>query len=233
MAKELRIAMLGCGFMGRTHSNAWLQVNHFFPREHQPVLKACYGREEDMDKLKDFQAKWGYESLETDWRKLIERDDIDLVDVCTPNFMHKDCVIAAAEAGKIVVCEKPMAMNVAEAQEMVDAVEKAGVANMVSFNYRRVPAITLFKQLVDEGRVGRPFHYRATYNQDYTIGQDVPQGGMALWRLDSKVAGSGRDRRPARPLDRFGRMDQRPHQTRHGAYGNVHQGTQARRYGQS
>ena len=191
MAKELRIAMLGCGFMGRTHSNAWLQVNHFFPREHKPVLKACYGREEDMGKLKDFQAKWGYESLETDWQKLVERDDIDLVDVCTPNFMHKDCVIAAAEAGKIVVCEKPIAMNVAEAQEMVDAVEKAGVANMVSFNYRRVPAITLFKQLVDEGRVGRPFHYRATYNQDYTIGQDVPQGGMALWRLDSKVAGSG------------------------------------------
>ncbi len=191
MPKPLNIAVLGCGFMGRTHSNAWLQVNHFFAREHQPVLKACYAREEDKAKLEDFAAKWGYESMETDWRKLIERDDIDLVDVCSPNFLHHDMVIAAAEAGKMIVCEKPLAMSIQEAEEMVAAVEKAGVANMVSFNYRRVPAISLFKQIIDEGRVGRPFHYRATYNQDYTIGADVPQGGMALWRLDSKVAGSG------------------------------------------
>jgi predicted dehydrogenase len=191
MTKTLNVGMLGCGFMGRTHSNAWLQVNHFFDREHQPVLKAAYGREEDLDTLKGFQKKWSYESIETDWRKLIERDDIDLIDVCVPNHMHKECVIAAAEAGKIIVCEKPLAMSVAEGQEMLDAVEKAGVANMVSFNYRRVPAIALFKQVIDEGRIGRPFHYRATYNQDYTIGKDVPQGGMAMWRLDSKVAGSG------------------------------------------
>ncbi len=191
MAKTLNIGMLGCGFMGRAHSNAWLQVNHFFPREHQPVLKACYAREQDKAKLEDFAAKWGYESMETDWGKIVERDDIDLVDVCVPNFMHHDCVIAAAEAGKAIVCEKPLAMSAAEAKEMVAAVEKAGVANMVSFNYRRVPAIALFKQLIDEGRVGRPFHYRATYNQDYTIAADVPQGGMALWRLDSRVAGSG------------------------------------------
>ena len=191
MTKPLNIAVLGCGFMGRAHSNAWLQVNHFFPHEHQPVLKAAYGRQEDLDKLQDFQAKWGYELIETDWRKLIDRDDVDLIDVCVPNFMHKDCVLAAAEAGKMIVCEKPLAMNVAEAEEMVAAVESAGVVNMVSFNYRRVPAIALFKQLIDENRIGRPFHYRATYNQDYTIGKDVPQGGMALWRLDSKVAGSG------------------------------------------
>jgi predicted dehydrogenase len=191
MAKELRIGVLGCGFMGRAHSNAWLQVNHFFPREHQPVLKACYAREEDKAKLEEFAAKWGYESMETDWRKIVERDDIDLVDVCAPNFLHRDMVIAAAEAGKMIVCEKPLAMNTAEAEEMVAAVEKAGVPNIVSFNYRRVPAISLFKQVIDEGRIGRPFHYRAVYNQDYTIGQDVPQGGMALWRLDSRVAGSG------------------------------------------
>ncbi|HBO42626.1 MAG TPA: oxidoreductase, partial [Planctomycetaceae bacterium] len=116
---------------------------------------------------------------------------IDLVDVCSPNFLHRDMVIAAAEAGKMIVCEKPLAMNAAEGREMVAAVEKAGVPNMVSFNYRRVPAIALFKQIIDEGRVGRPFHYHAVYNQDYTIGADVPQGGMALWRLDSRVAGSG------------------------------------------
>ncbi len=191
MTKPLNIGVLGCGFMGRAHSNAYLQVNHFFDREHQPVLKACYGREEDREKLEEFAGRWNYESIETDWRKIVERDDIDLIDVCVPNFMHHDVVLAAAEAGKMIICEKPLAMNVAEAEAMVAAVEKAGVANMVSFNYRRVPAIALFKQIIEEDRVGRPFHYRATYNQDYTIGADVPQGGMALWRLDSKVAGSG------------------------------------------
>ena len=191
MSKPLNIGLLGCGFMGRAHSNAYLQVNHFFDREHQPVLKACYGREEDREKLEKFAKSWNYETIETDWRKTVERDDLDVIDVCVPNFMHHDVVIAAAEAGKIIICEKPLAMNVAEAEEMVAAVEKAGVANMVSFNYRRVPAIALFKQIIDEGRVGRPFHYRATYNQDYTISADVPQGGMALWRLDSRVAGSG------------------------------------------
>jgi predicted dehydrogenase len=191
MSKPLNVAVLGCGFMGRTHSNAYSQVNHFFDREHHPVLKACYGREEDRAKLEAFAKTWGYESVETDWRKLVARKDIDLVDCCAPNFMHHDIVIAAAKAGKMIVCEKPLAMNLAEAEEMVAAVEKAGVANMVSFNYRRVPAISLFKQIIDEGRVGRVFHYRATYNQDYTISTNVPQGGMGLWRLDSKVAGSG------------------------------------------
>ncbi|MBN2291773.1 MAG: Gfo/Idh/MocA family oxidoreductase [Pirellulales bacterium] len=191
MSKPLNIAVLGCGFMGKAHSNAYSQVRHFFDGEYRPVLKAVYAREEDKAKLKEFAARWGYESMETDWKKLIARDDIDLVDVCSPNFLHHDMVIAAAEAGKMIVCEKPLAMNAAEGEAMVAAVEKAGVANMVSFNYRRVPAISLFKQIIEEGRVGRPFHYRATYNQDYTIGADVPQGGMALWRLDSRVAGSG------------------------------------------
>jgi len=191
MSKPLRIAVLGCGFMGRAHSNAWLQVNHFFPREHRPVLKVAVARPEEKDKLEKFANAWGYESIELDWRKAIQRDDIDLVDVCLPNNMHHDVVIEAAKAGKMIVCEKPLAMNLAEGEEMVAAVEKAGVPNMVSFNYRRVPAISLAKQVIDEGRIGRPFHYRATYNQDYTISADVPQGGMALWRLDAKVAGSG------------------------------------------
>jgi predicted dehydrogenase len=191
MSKQLNIGMLGCGFMGKAHSNAYSQVNHFFDREHKPVLKAVYAREQEKDQLEKFADTWGYESCETDWHKLIDRDDIDLIDVCAPNFLHHDMVIAAAEAGKIIVCEKPLAMNVAEAEAMVAAVDKAGVANMVSYNYRRVPAIALAKQLVDEGRIGCPFHYRAMYNQDYTIGADVPQGGPAMWRLDAKVAGSG------------------------------------------
>ncbi len=191
MTKDLRVAVLGCGFMGRAHSNAWLQVGHFFPIEHKPVLKACFARPEEKDKLERFAKNWGYESTELDWRKLVERPDIDLVDVCVPNVLHHDVVIAAARAGKMVVCEKPLAMNAGEAEEMVAAVEQAGVANMVSFNYRRVPAISLAKQIVGEGRIGRPFHYRAVYNQDYTISAEVPQGGLALWRLDARVAGSG------------------------------------------
>lgn len=189
MSKPLNIGMIGYGFMGRTHSNAYTKVNRFFDLEYQPVLKACCARKED--KIKAFAENWGYESYETDWKKLIERDDIDLIDIGSPNNTHKEIALAAAKAGKMILCEKPLAMNVAEAEEMVEAVEKAGIANMVWFNYRRVPAISLTKQIVDEGRVGTPFHYRACYLQDWTIGADVPQGGAALWRLDAAVAGSG------------------------------------------
>lgn len=189
MTKPIRVGLIGYGFMGRTHSNAYRQVSKFFDIEHTPVLQAACARSED--KIKDFADNWGWESYETDWRKLIERDDIDLIDITTPNNSHHDIAIAAAEAGKMVLCEKPLAMNTAEAVAMTDAIEKAGVANMVWFNYRRVPAITLAKQLVDEKRIGRPFHYRACYLQDWTIAEDVPQGGATLWRLDAKVAGSG------------------------------------------
>ena len=189
MSKPLNIGMIGYGFMGRAHSNAYRKVNQFFELEYHPVLKACCARK--GDKIKKFAENWGYESYETDWRKLVERKDIDLIDVGSPNNTHREIVLAAAKAGKMVLCEKPLAMTVAEAEEMCQAVEKAGVANMVWFNYRRVPAISLAKQLVDEGRIGKPFHYRATYLQDWTIAADVPQGGAALWRLDASVAGSG------------------------------------------
>lgn len=191
MAKPLNVGIIGMGFMGRAHSNAYSKVGHFFsPLPRQPVLKTICALEPE-DKLKEFAATWGFESYETDWRKLIAREDIDQIDICTPNVTHKEIVLAAAAAGKSIVCEKPLAMNAAEAREMVAAVEKAGVPNLVCFNYRRVPAITLAKQLIDEGRIGRPFHYRATYLQDWTISADVPQGGAALWRLDAKTAGSG------------------------------------------
>ncbi|MBX3411121.1 MAG: Gfo/Idh/MocA family oxidoreductase [Pirellulales bacterium] len=189
MTKPLNIGMIGYGFMGRAHSNAYRQVNQFFPLEYRPVLKACCARKED--KIRAFAENWGYESYETDWRKLVERDDIDVIDIGSPNNTHRDIVLAAAERGKMILCEKPLAMNLAEGEEMVAAVEKAGVPNMVWFNYRRVPAISLARQVVDEGRIGRPFHYRATYLQDWTIAEDVPQGGAALWRLDLDVAGSG------------------------------------------
>ena len=189
MPKPLNIGMIGYGFMGRTHSNAYRKVNNFFDLAHQPVLKACCGR--NKEKIEAFARNWGYESCETDWRKLISRSDIDVIDIGVPNNIHCEIATAAAEAGKIVLCEKPLAMDTTEARKMCEAVERAGVANMVWFNYRRVPAIALAKQLVDEGRVGKPFHYRATYLQDWTIAADVPQGGAALWRLDVDAAGSG------------------------------------------
>ena len=189
MAKELRIGMIGYGFMGRTHSNAYKRLNDFFPVEHRPVLKAVCAR--DAKKAQAFAGNWGYERVETDWRKVVNAPDIDLIDIGSPNDTHFEIAIAAAKAGKMVLCEKPLAMDVKQAELMVKAVEKAKVPNMVWFNYRRVPAIALAKQIVDEGRIGRPFHYRATYLQDWTIAEDVPQGGAGLWRLDSKVAGSG------------------------------------------
>ena len=187
--KQLNIGLVGYGFMGRTHSNAFRQVNQFFDLEYQPVLKAVCAR--DGEKAKAFAAQWGYESIETSWRNLIARNDIDLIDIASPNDTHAEIAIAAAAAGKMVLCEKPLAMNAAQAERMVEAVEKAGVANMVWYNYRRVPAVTLAKQLIDEGRLGRIFHYRAKFLQDWTISKDLPQGGAALWRLDVNVAGSG------------------------------------------
>jgi len=189
MTKPLNIGMIGYGFMGRAHSNGYKRVNDFFDLEYRPVLKAACARSED--KVKEFARQWEYESVETDWRKLIERDDIDAVDICVPNNLHKEIAIAAAEAGKMILCEKPLAMNVAEGEEMCQAVEKAGVPHTVWYNYRRVPAVTLAKNLVDEGRLGRVFHYRANFLQDWTINSDLPQGGAALWRLDVKAAGSG------------------------------------------
>ena len=189
MAKELRVAMIGYGFMGRAHSNAYKRLNDFFPVEHRPVLKAVVAR--DAAKAEKFAENWGYERVETDWRAVVEAKDIDLIDIGSPNDTHREIAIAAAAAGKMVLCEKPLAMNVAEAEQMVQAVESAGVPNMVWFNYRRVPAIALAQQLIREGRIGQPYHYRATYLQDWTISPDVPQGGAGLWRLDVNVAGSG------------------------------------------
>ncbi|MGL5095824.1 MAG: Gfo/Idh/MocA family protein, partial [Planctomycetia bacterium] len=187
--KELRVGMIGYGFMGRAHSNAYKQVGQFFPSDHTVVLKAACAR--DAGKIQAFADQWGYESVETDWRKLIDRKDIDAVDICTPNNMHKEIAVAAAQAGKAILCEKPLAMNAAEGREMVAAVEKAGVPNMVWYNYRRIPAVTLAKRLIEEGRLGKIFHYRAKFLQDWTINADLPQGGQGLWRLDVAAAGSG------------------------------------------
>jgi predicted dehydrogenase len=187
--KPLNIGLVGYGFMGRTHSNGYKRVNDFFDVDYRPVLKAVCGRSEEA--AKTFAEKWQYESVETDWRKLVARADIDAVDICTPNNTHAEIAIAAAEAGKMILCEKPLSMDLVEGQKMVDAIEKAGVLNTVWYNYRRAPAVTLAKQFIDEGRLGRIFHYRANFLQDWTISADVPQGGAGLWRLDAAAAGSG------------------------------------------
>ena len=189
MSKTLNIGLVGYGFMGRTHSNAFLQAPRFFKLPLKPVLKGVAAR--NQERVKAFAENWGYESYETDWRKLVDRKDIDVIDIASPNDTHHEIAVAAAAAGKMVMCEKPLGRNAAEAEAMVRAVEKAGVANTVWYNYRRVPAVVLIKQLLEQGKFGRIFHYRANFLQDWTISQDLPQGGEGLWRLDIDVAGSG------------------------------------------
>jgi myo-inositol 2-dehydrogenase/D-chiro-inositol 1-dehydrogenase len=187
--KPLNIGLIGCGFMGRTHANAFGKVHHFFALPYRPVLKAVCAR--NPDAARAFAAKWDFESFETDWRKLVQREDIDLIDIASPNDTHAEIALAAAKAGKMIMCEKPLSMNGPQGKIMVAAVEKAKVPNMVWYNYRRVPAVTLAKELIDQGRLGRIFHYRAKFLQDWTISPELPQGGAGLWRLDLKVAGSG------------------------------------------
>ena len=188
--KPLNIGLVGYGFMGRTHSNGYKRVNDFFgDLAYRPVLKAICGR--NSERTEAFASQWGYESTESDWKALIARDDIDAIDICTPNDSHAAIAIAAAEAGKMVLCEKPLARTTEESLPMVEAVEKAGVANTVWYNYRRIPAVTLAKQIIDSGKLGKVFHYRANFLQDWTISEELPQGGEGLWRLDAAAAGSG------------------------------------------
>jgi len=189
MAQQLRIGMIGYGFMGRAHSNGYNRVKDFFDLEYLPVLQAVAAR--DAGKAQAFADRWGYKRVETDWRKLVAADDIDAIDICTPNNLHAEIAIEAAKHGKAILCEKPLSMNVAEGERMCEAVEKAGVPNTVWYNYRRIPAVTFAKQIIDSGALGRVFHYRAEFLQDWTINADLPQGGAALWRLDAAAAGSG------------------------------------------
>jgi predicted dehydrogenase len=181
--KRLDIAMIGHGFMGRAHSNAIHQVGHFFDIPYDLRLKVICGR--DRSNLEAMAAQWGWEETAGDWQSVVERKDIDIVDICTPNRFHAPIAIAAARAGKIVLCEKPLAMNLEESQIMAAAARN--VPNLVWFNYRRVPAIALAKRLMNEGKLGKIYHYRATYLQSW--GPDpVPEGA---WRFNIAEAGSG------------------------------------------
>jgi predicted dehydrogenase len=181
--QELNIAMIGHGFMGRAHSNAFQQVGHFFDTPYKLRLKVICGR--DRAKLESMAAQWGWEEIESDWRKVVSRPDIQVVDIATPNALHAPIAIAAAQAGKIVLCEKPLAVSGAEAETMANAARK--VPNLVWFNYRRVPAIAFAKRLIEEGRLGQIFHYRAVYlNQS---GNDPSKA--STWRYQRAQAGSG------------------------------------------
>lgn len=187
---DLRIGLIGCGLMGRTHTNGYKRIGDFFPElKYRPVLQAACSR--NPEKVKAFADQWGYNSFETDWKTVVSRDDIDAVDICTPNDTHAQIALAAAEAGKMVLCEKPLARTLEEAYSMVEAINKTGVKNTVWYNYRRIPAVTLAKQVVDSGKLGKIFHYRANFLQDWTINPELPQGGEGLWRLDENAAGSG------------------------------------------
>ncbi len=181
--KKLNVAIIGQGSMGRAHSNAYRQVNHFFDLPFAPQLKVICGR--NRAGLEKMAATWGWEEISTDWHSVIERTDIDAIDVAAPNGLHAEMAIAAAAAGKIVFCEKPLAVSPEQATQMVKAVQ--GLPNMVWFNYRRVPAIAFTRRLIDEGRLGQVFHYRATYLQEWGNDPSRPPG----WKLQKSQAGSG------------------------------------------
>jgi predicted dehydrogenase len=184
----LGVGLVGYAFMGAAHSQAWRTAPHFFDLPLQPRMLALAGRREGP--LLDAARRLGWASTETDWRRLVERDDVDLVDICTPGDTHAEIAVAALEAGKHVLCEKPLANTVAEAEQMVAAAERAadrGVRAMVGFTYRRVPAIALARRLVVDGRIGQVRHVRAQYLQDWIADPAVPMS----WRLERERAGSG------------------------------------------
>ena len=182
---EVNVALIGYAFMGRAHSNAYRQVGPIFQPRLRPRMKVICGR--DAKAVKQAKDTLGWEEAATDWREVIERDDIHVVDVSTPGDSHAEIAIAAARAGKAVLCEKPLANTLADAKAMLAAVNKAGVAHMVCHNYRRVPAVMLAKQLIASGQLGRIFHFRGTYLQDWIVDPKFP----LLWRLRKEQAGSG------------------------------------------
>ncbi|MGG4145554.1 Gfo/Idh/MocA family oxidoreductase [Paenibacillus algorifonticola] len=183
---KVRVGMVGYKFMGKAHSNAYRALPMFFPKTPAlPEMKAICGR--NAEALEQARSQFGWESAETDWRKLIERSDIDVIDINAPSDAHKEIALAAAAAGKHLFCEKPLALNVADAKEMLDAAEEAGIKHMVGFNYRFAPAVQLAKKLVSDGRLGEIYHFRAVFLQDWIIDPTFP----LVWRLQKEVAGSG------------------------------------------
>ncbi|NSW92902.1 MAG: Gfo/Idh/MocA family oxidoreductase [Firmicutes bacterium] len=185
MKDTINVGLVGYKFMGKAHSNAFQRLGMFFNPSLKVNMKAICGRDESW--VKESAEKFGWESYETSWEKLVERNDIDMIDITAPSNVHKEIAIRAAECGKHIFCEKPLALNLKDAREMVDAVEKYKVKHQIGFNYRFVPAVQLAKKLIDEGKLGKIYHFRGLYLQDWIIDPDFP----LVWRLDKKVAGSG------------------------------------------
>ncbi len=183
--KTLNVAIIGTGFMGKAHSNAWSQAPKFFQLGIKPVMKvAC---DTEVECTTTFANNWGWETIETDWRKVVERKDVDIVDICTPTWLHQEIAVAAAHNGKHIFCEKPITLSYAGAKEMYEAAEKAGVVHYINHNYRRAPAITFARQLIDEGKIGTIYHWRGTYLQDWITDPKFP----LTWHLQKKFAGAG------------------------------------------
>jgi len=185
MADTINVGLIGYKFMGKSHSNAYRQVAAFFDMPLRPDMTVLCGRDEAA--VKAAAEQFGWHEYSTDWRQVIARDDIGLIDISTPGDSHYEIAIAAAEAGKHILCEKPLANTLDEARAMQAAVERAGVVGMVNFNYRRVPAIQLAKQIIDSGRIGEIRHWRAVYLQDWIVDPEFP----LVWRLQKDLAGSG------------------------------------------
>lgn len=186
MARQtLNIGLIGYKFMGKAHSNAYSRLPMFFDTDAEIRKKALCGR--DRDWLSEAAVKLGFDEIETDWQKLVERSDIDIIDITVPSNFHAEIGIRAAQNGKHVFCEKPLALTLSDAREMLAAVKRAGVRHQIGFNYRFAPALTLAKQMIESGKLGRIFHVRASFLQDWIIDPDYPK----VWRLDKRVCGSG------------------------------------------
>jgi predicted dehydrogenase len=183
--RALNVAIIGYGFMGRAHSNAYCQVGHFFPSPYEIRRRVVCGR--NRAGAEELARVWGWNEVASDWEAVVRRPDIDIVDICTPNALHAPIALAAAAAGKMILCEKPLAATLAQAQAMAEAITRAGVPNMVWFNYRRVPAIAFARELIERGALGRLFHYRATYLQEWGTDPARPPN----WKLSRAEAGSG------------------------------------------
>ncbi len=183
--KPINVALIGYQFMGKAHSNAYRQVGRFFDLDVEPVMKVIVGRSED--KVKAARDKFGWQEYATRWEDVINRSDIDLVDVVTPGNTHAEIATAAARAGKHVLCEKPLANTLADARTMLSAAQQAGITHAICHNYRKAPAVALAKKLISDGRIGKIYHFRGTYLQDWIVDPNFP----VVWRLDKAVAGSG------------------------------------------
>ena len=184
--RTLRVGLIGYGFMGRAHSNAWRQAPRFFDLPANVRMSTLCGR--NARALKKAAATLGWEKCVTDWRAVVNDPEIDVIDISTPNDSHAEIAIAAAAAGKAILCEKPLARDVGEAKRMAAAVRKARVVNMVCHNYRRVPALALAREMITHGELGdRLYHYRARYAQDWIADPQFP----LVWRLRAEAAGSG------------------------------------------